>query len=111
MKILIIGGTGLISTTITENLVGHGYAVVLYNRGQSFYPTPPSVRTIHGDRTNYPAFENDIKEAGLFDCVIDMVGFQPEDADSLVRTFKGRTGQVIFCSTVDVYQKPAFRYP
>jgi nucleoside-diphosphate-sugar epimerase len=111
MKILIIGGTGLISTTITENLVGRGVAVVLYNRGQSFYPTPPSVRTIHGDRTNYPAFESEIKEAGLFDSVIDMVGYQPEDADSLIRTFKGRTGQVIFCSTVDVYQKPASHYP
>jgi nucleoside-diphosphate-sugar epimerase len=111
MKILIIGGTGLISTTITENLVGRGDAVVLYNRGQSFYPTPPSVRTIHGDRTNYAAFENDIKEAGLFDCVLDMVGFKPEDADSLLRAFKGRTGQVIFCSTVDVYQKPASHYP
>jgi len=111
MKILIIGGTGLISTTITEDLVGRGYAVVLYNRGQSFYPTPPTVRTIHGDRTDYPTFESQVKEAGLFDCVIDMVGYQPEDGDSLIRTFKGRTGQIIFCSTVDVYQKPASHYP
>jgi nucleoside-diphosphate-sugar epimerase len=111
MKILIIGGTGLISTTITADLVGGGDEVVLYNRGESFYATPPSVRTIHGDRTNYAAFENDIKEAGLFDCVIDMVGYQPEDAGSLVRAFKGRTGQLIFCSTVDVYQKPASHYP
>jgi nucleoside-diphosphate-sugar epimerase len=111
MKILIIGGTGLISTTITEELARKGYAVVLYNRGQSFYPTPPSVRTILGDRTNYPAFEGQVKEVGLFDCVIDMVGYQPEDADSLIRAFKGSTGQVIFCSTVDVYQKPASHYP
>ena len=111
MKILIIGGTGLISTTITEELAGKGHALVLYNRGQSFYPTPPSVRTILGDRTNYPVFESQVKEAGLFDCVIDMVGYQPEDADSLVRAFKGRAGQVIFCSTVDVYLKPASHYP
>ena len=111
MKILIIGGTGLISTSITEDLAGRGYAVVLYNRGMSFYPTPPTVRTIHGDRTDYPAFESQVKEAGLFDCVIDMVGYHPADADSLIRVFKGRTGQVIFCSTVDVYQKPASHYP
>ena len=111
MKILIIGGTGLISTSITEYLVGRGHVMVLYNRGQSFYPTPLSVRTIHGDRTNYPVFESQVKEAGPFDCVIDMVGYQPEDADSLIRAFKGSTGQLIFCSTVDVYQKPASHYP
>jgi nucleoside-diphosphate-sugar epimerase len=28
-----------------------------------------------------------------------------------VRALKGRTGQYIFCSTIDVYQKPATRYP
>ena len=30
---------------------------------------------------------------------------------SVVRAFQGRIGHLIFCSTVDVYQKPATRYP
>jgi nucleoside-diphosphate-sugar epimerase len=50
-------------------------------------------------------------EAGPFDCVIDMVGYAPQDAESAVRAFSGRIGQFIFCSTVDVYRKPATRYP
>lgn len=35
MNILIIGGTGLISTGITRLLVEHGDTVTLYNRGQT----------------------------------------------------------------------------
>ena len=114
MKILIIGGTGLISTYITQQILDRGdlsAQVTLYNRGMSRYPTPPGVTVIHGDRTDYPAFEAQIASAGRFDAVIDMVGYAPADGDSVVRAFSGRIGQLIFCSTVDVYLKPASRYP
>jgi nucleoside-diphosphate-sugar epimerase len=43
--------------------------------------------------------------------VIDMVAFVPEDVESAIRAFEGRVGQYVFCSTVDVYTKPAARYP
>ncbi len=111
MRILIIGGTGLISTTTAHCLAERGDQVTLYNRGQSFYPTAPGVTTLHGDRTAYPAFEAQMAAAGRFDVVVDMVGYQPEDADSVIRAFRGQVGQFIFCSTVDVYRKPAARYP
>jgi len=112
MRILMIGGTGLISSSITRDLVARGDDVVHYNRGKSdLYPNPPGVTTIHGDRTDYPVFERQMAELGYFDCVMDMVGYQPDDAVSAVRAFRGRSGQYIFCSTVDVYRKPASRYP
>jgi nucleoside-diphosphate-sugar epimerase len=112
MKILIIGGTGLISTAITRFLLERGDDVTHFNRGRfALYPVPPEVKQIHGDRTDYAAFERQIAAAGQFDCVIDMVGFQPEDAASAGRAFRGRVGHFIFCSTVDVYLKPASRYP
>ena len=111
MKILIIGGTGLISVSITKFLIERGDDVTLYNRGKSFLPLHPQANVIHGDRTDYPGFEGQMAQAGKFDVVIDMVGYQPEDGHSVVRAFAGRTGHFIFCSTVDVYHKPAFRYP
>jgi nucleoside-diphosphate-sugar epimerase len=111
MRILIIGGTGLISTSTTHLLAERGEQVVLYNRGQSIYPTAPSVSTLHGDRTDYAAFERQMAAAGTFDVVMDMVGYKPDDGESVVRTFGGKVGQFIFCSTVDVYAKPASRYP
>jgi len=112
MKILLIGGTGLISSSITRDLVARGDEVVHYNRGKfDLYPNPPGVTTVHGDRTDYPAFERQMAELGTFDCVMDMVGYLPGDAVSAVRAFRGRVGHYIFCSTVDVYRKPACRYP
>ncbi|MEO7912468.1 MAG: NAD-dependent epimerase/dehydratase family protein [Roseiflexaceae bacterium] len=110
MKILLIGGTGLISSAITRELVARDDEVTHYNRGKSA-PEVAGVRTIVGDRTDHAAFERQIGELGSFDCVIDMVGFKPEDAESLTRACRGRAGHVIFCSTVDVYTKPAARYP
>lgn len=103
MRILIIGGTGLISTSITRQLIERGSdEVVLFNRGRSESRVPPGVRVIQGDRKDYAAFEN--RMAGeTWDAVIDMVGFVREDEESVLRAFRGRTGQFIFCSTVCVY--------
>jgi len=111
MKILIIGGTGLISTPLTHFLLERGDEVTLYNRGATPSRVPPETNVVQGDRQRYAEFEAQMHALGHFDCVIDMVGYAPEDADSAVRAFHGRVGQFIFCSTVDVYQKPATRYP
>ena len=110
MNVLIIGGTGLISTGITRQLVARGDDVTLYNRGQREADIP-AVTRIAGDRTDYPAFEAQMAKAGTYDAVIDMICFRPEEAESAIRAFRGRTAQYVFCSTVDVYTKPASAYP
>ena len=111
MKVLIVGGTGLISTAITRSLVERGDDVTIYNRGRQKAEIPEETKRIMGDRKDYAAFEAQMAEAGTFDCVIDMIGFLPEETKSAVRAFRGRTEQFIFCSTIDVYTKPAKRYP
>jgi nucleoside-diphosphate-sugar epimerase len=50
-------------------------------------------------------------QAGKWDCVIDMVCLLPVEAESDLRAFRGRTDQLIFCSTVDVYRRPAAIHP
>jgi nucleoside-diphosphate-sugar epimerase len=110
MRVLVIGGTGLISTAITRQLVERGDDVILYNRGRREADVPDVAR-LYGDRTDHAAFEAQMAGAGPFDAVIDMVAFVPQDVQSAVRAFKGCTGQYVFCSTVDVYTKPAARYP
>lgn len=111
MKVLIIGGTGLISTTITRQMLEQGIDLTLYNRGKSEARTPDGARQLRGDRNDLAAFERQMAEAGNFDCVIDMICFEAEQAESAVRAFRGRVEQFILCSTVDVYSKPAHRYP
>ena len=111
MKILILGGTGLISTAITPLLLEAGHDLTLYNRGRSPAHFPGTPKKIRGDRQDLATFEKQLGAAGPFDCIIDMICFSPAEAHSSVRAFGGRTGQYLFCSTVDVYTKPAHAYP
>jgi nucleoside-diphosphate-sugar epimerase len=111
MRVLVIGGTGLISTAITRQLLERGDDVTLYNRGSTPARLPEDYQVISGDRKDAAAFEQQMWHAGEWDCVIDMICFTPEEAESDRRAFTGRTRQLIFCSTVDVYSRPASRYP
>lgn len=111
MNILIIGGTGNISTAITRELLARGHALTLFNHD----PQPPDwlrgATVITGDRTQRDDFRTKLDGAGTFDCVIDMVCYEPEDAGCDIAVFRGRTRQFVFCSTVDVYSKTPAHYP
>ncbi len=111
MKILMIGGTGLISTAISRQLLEVGYDLTLYNRGKTEPRIPEGYRVIQGDRDDFGIFEGQMAELGSFDCVIDMICFKPEHAESDIRAFSGKVNQLIFCSTVDVYTKPPTAFP
>ena len=67
MRVLIIGGTGIISTEITRQLVERNDDVVLYNRGHTSSLVEGDYTTITGNRKNFPVFEKQIQEAGAFD--------------------------------------------
>jgi nucleoside-diphosphate-sugar epimerase len=111
MRVLIIGGTGLISTPMTGMFLERGDDVTLYNRGVRPSRVADGAQQVHGDRTDFAAFEAQIAALGPFDCVVDMVCFDPLEAESAVRALSGRCGHYLFCSTVDVYQKPYLSYP
>jgi len=103
MKVLIIGGTGLISTGIVKALSTRGAAITVFNRGQTDDRLGAGVRHLAGDRNDFPAFEAAVAAAGPWDVVIDMICFRPDQAESDVRAFAGRCGHFIFCSTVCTY--------
>ncbi len=111
MNVLLIGGTGNIGTAITRGLLARGDRVTHFNRGQTSDEFAGTVDLITGNRDEFAAFEATMAAAGPFDCVIDMIAFHPEQVQSAIRAFSGRTAQYIFCSTVDVYTKPARKYP
>ena len=102
MKDLIIGGTGLISTSLTRQLLARGDDVTLYNRGQTEVRVPPGARTIYGDRRDFAAVEAQIQAGARYDCIVDMVCFLPDEAQSLVQAVRGKADHLVVCSTVDV---------
>ncbi|WP_136690095.1 NAD-dependent epimerase/dehydratase family protein [Halorhabdus amylolytica] len=110
MDVLLIGGTGIISTGITRQLVAAGHDVTIFNRGETDVEIPDGVSEIHGDRFDHDAFEKQVADVDV-DCVIDMMCFDVDDADSDVRAFGDEVEQFIFTSTVDVYHRPPERNP
>jgi nucleoside-diphosphate-sugar epimerase len=114
MHVLIIGGTGLISTAIVEQLLERGDQVTLFNRGLSearfTAGNEGRISTLRGDRSDFAAFEAEMARHS-FDAVIDMVAFAPAEAESLLRAFRGRARQLVVCSTVCVYGGPMTRLP
>lgn len=110
MDILIIGGTGLMSTEIVRQLADRGDKVTVYNRGITEKRIPAHVRTITGNRWDYPAFEKSMAQE-RFDAVIDMVAYDPTNMESLLRAFKGKTSHIVVCSTVCVYGGPLTKLP
>jgi nucleoside-diphosphate-sugar epimerase len=99
MKVLLIGGTGLISTGIVTHLLARGAQVTLFNRAQRGQNELP---VIVGDRNVPSEFEARLARE-RFDVVIDMICFSPAQAEASVRAFAGRTEQLVFCSTVCTY--------
>jgi nucleoside-diphosphate-sugar epimerase len=101
MKVLVIGGTGLISTGIALHLEERGLDVTLFNRAKRV-AEGGSLPVIVGDRNSPSDFEARLAQE-RFDVVIDMICFTPAQAEATIRAVGGRTEQLVFCSTVCTY--------
>ena len=110
MRVLVIGGTGLISTAIVHRLLESGHEPVLFNRGESPSRLHESVRTIQGDRQDFEGFARAMDGVKV-DAVIDMLTYDRPTAEHAVSVFQGRISQYLFCSTVCVYGGPLTTIP
>ncbi|MCD9021736.1 NAD-dependent epimerase/dehydratase family protein [Cohnella silvisoli] len=100
MKVVILGGTGNISTSIVRLLLKQGHEVTCYNRG-NHAEALKETRIIIGDRKDRETFEKTMRKE-KFDVAIDMISFTKEDAASSIAAFP-EIGQFIQCSTVCTY--------
>jgi len=105
MKVLILGGTGVISRAIVTQLLLENHEVVLYNRGNNPLPFINNVQLIVGDRLDREAFNSRLRTE-RFDAVIDMLCFNAEDAKSTVETFRSNCEQIVVCSSIAAYKRP-----
>lgn len=97
MKVMILGGTGIISSGITSACLGMGYEVIHFIRGN----TTKNVTRIQGNRNS---FDDLVRAAKMLpDVVIDMLCFDVNQAEKVIKAFGGRTRHMILCSTACVY--------
>ena len=109
MKILFIGGTGTISSAITQQLAATEHELWLLNRGNRKAEVPANVKQIVADINDEEAI---LKQIGnmQFDSVCDFIGFVPAQVERDYRLFAGRTRQYVYISSASAYNKPARNY-
>ncbi len=111
LRILFIGGTGVISSACVSSAVEAGFDVSVVNRGTtSARPTPPEVSAFTADVRD-PASMSTALAGRNFDVVVDFLSFTPEHVRATLSQFRGRIGQLVFISSASTYQTPPTRLP
>ena len=106
MKILMIGGTGTISSAITRQLAESGHDLWLLNRGNRRNEVPSGVTQVIADIDDTAEVLRQIGDE-QFDAVCEFIGFVPEQVQRDIRLFTGRTRQYVYISSASAYNKPA----
>ena len=105
MRVLFIGGSGVISSACSELAIARGFELTLLNRGNSERPIPPGARLIQTDIRQKGSVERAL-EGLTFDAVVDWIAYETPHIEADIQLFQGRTGQYIFISSASAYQKP-----
>lgn len=99
-KVLVIGGTGTISTPVTKTLASReDIDLYVLNRGNKKSILPSNVHHLIGDVKEDVNGVKELLKNLSFDSVINFVVMNLEDAKKNVEIFKGKTKQFIFIST------------
>jgi nucleoside-diphosphate-sugar epimerase len=104
MKILFLGGTGIISTACTQLAVARGFHVTLLNRARR--PALPGTHQITADIADPAA----VLGGQNWDAVVDFIAFTPAEIEQRIALFRNRTAQYVFISSASAYQKPLGHY-
>jgi len=109
MKLLLVGGTGVLSTAITQEALRKGIEVYMINRGKKIELIPHNVHFLKADindKQRVVALLNDL----YFDVIIDFICYTEIQLEYSFNLFKDRTNQYIFISSCAVYNSEICQY-
>jgi nucleoside-diphosphate-sugar epimerase len=111
LRVLFIGGSGIISSACSRLAVERGVDLYVLNRGStSARPVPAEATLLRGDIRDPASTRNAVGDL-TFDAVVDWVAFTPEQVQADLDLFRGRTQQYVFISSASAYQTPPARVP
>ncbi len=111
MKVLFIGGTGIISSACARQALELDIELTALVRGRSSErPLPAAVEVLHADIRDGASADAALGDRS-FDVVVDYVAFTPEQVRADLERFLGRVGQYIFISSASAYRKPLASLP
>lgn len=108
-SVLVLGGTGIISSASVALAAERGWEVTVVNRGRSSdRPLGAAIETLEADIRDPRSLDAAIGTRS-FDVVADFLSFTPDQLH--LDTFRDRTGQYLFISSASAYQTPPSRMP
>jgi len=111
LRVLFIGGSGVISSACAELAVEQGIELTVLNRGQTRDRPPPAAAQVRNADVRNPAQVREVLGDASFDAVVDWVAYTPEHVEADIELFRGRVGQYVFISSASAYQTPPSRMP
>ena len=109
MKILLIGGTGTISTAVSKKLIADGEELFLLNRSGYSEELGDKPTYIKADINDEAAAAKAL-DGMNFDAVCDFIVFDKSQLERDYRLFKGKTKQFVYISSASAYAKPCASY-
>ena len=109
MKILMIGGTGTISTAISRRLADIGHDLYIINRGNANDKLQSHIKFIKADINDENAVLENLGDM-KFDAVCEFIGFVQPQLERDYRLFGGRTKQFVYISSASAYNRPPSDY-
>lgn len=111
MRILFIGGTGNISSAVTNLVLERGHHLTIASRGTSLRADLPAGAThlrvdVHQTESFRAAILADVAAHGEYDSVVQWVGFDPDHVSDDIATFDRLTKQYVFISSASAYETP-----
>jgi nucleoside-diphosphate-sugar epimerase len=111
LRVLFIGGTGVISAAAAERALAVGHRLTILNRGsETLRPAPDGAEVLKADIRNTESVRAALRSR-VFDVVVEFIAFTADHVSADIELFTGRTGQYVFISSASAYQKPPSRLP
>jgi nucleoside-diphosphate-sugar epimerase len=110
MKVLFLGGAGMIGSAAAAEAVARGMDVTVVTRSEPTRPVAPGVRALRADVKD-PGQLRSALGREEFDAVVNWVGFTPDDLRGHPEFFTGAVGQYVFISTCSVFGRPVPQLP
>ncbi len=99
MRILVLGGTGLIGPHLVRYAVARGHAVSTFTRGKTEADLPAGVERLVGDRAD----NLEALKGKTWDVVIDDSSSIPAWTRATAELLKDSVGRYLFTSSISVY--------
>ncbi|MFF0146092.1 2'-hydroxyisoflavone reductase [Amycolatopsis sulphurea] len=96
---LVLGGTKFLGRHLVEHLLGNGWNVTVFHRGETNPNLFPEARHVLGSRVG----DLTSLTCGEWDVAFDLSGYHPDEVDAAAKVLGDRVGHYVFVSTISAY--------